>query len=257
MVTRYLRFDRGGRPAYGRLIDEHTVQPLAGNLLGRHRAEGEPVPLASLRLLTPTPAGKVIAVGRNYPSHLGDRPAPALPGLFAKLPSCLIPHGAPIPLYADGRNLHYEGELVVVIGRRARAVSERDAPRHVLGVTIGNDVSERDWQREDLQWLRAKGADGFGPVGPFIATGLDYGDLELSTRVNGELRQRGRTRELIHTVSALLAFASRYVSLEPGDLLFTGTPGTTRAMSPGDMVEVAIEGVGVLRNPVVEVEPTT
>jgi 2-keto-4-pentenoate hydratase/2-oxohepta-3-ene-1,7-dioic acid hydratase in catechol pathway len=142
--------------------------------------------------------------------------------------------------------------LVVVIGKRAKDVAVAGAAEYVFGVTAGNDVSERDWQRDDLQWLRAKGSDTFGPVGPVIATGLDHNDLLVQTRVNGEVRQSERSSDLIFDIETIVSYVSRYVTLMPGDVIFTGTPGSTQAMSPGDVVEVEIEGVGVLRNTVVQ-----
>ena len=142
-------------------------------------------------------------------------------------------------------------EMVIVIGREAKNVSESEAASFVFGVTAGNDLSERDWQSEDLQWFRAKGSDTFGPVGPAIARGLDHNDLLLQTRVNGEVRQSERTGDLLFDVEAIVSYVSRYVTLLPGDIIFTGTPGSTQALEPGDVVEVELEGVGVLRNPVV------
>jgi 2-keto-4-pentenoate hydratase/2-oxohepta-3-ene-1,7-dioic acid hydratase in catechol pathway len=152
----------------------------------------------------------------------------------------------------DAKNLHYEGEMVVVIGREAKNVPLEEAGAYVFGVTAGNDVSERDWQAADLQWFRAKGSDTFGPVGPVLVAGLDYNNLLLRTRVNGEIRQEARTQDLIFNVEEIVSYVSRYVTLYPGDIIFTGTPGATRAMEPGDVVEVELEGVGVLRNPVVQ-----
>jgi len=139
---------------------------------------------------------------------------------------------------------------VVVIGKRARNVPKEKAAEHVFGVTCGNDISARDWQKGDVQWWRAKGCDTFGPCGPFVVSGLNYGDLDLQMRVNGEVRQHQRTRDLIHNVAAIVSFASRHATLEPGDLIFTGTPGTTTPIKPGDVCEVEIEGIGVLRNKV-------
>ena len=122
----------------------------------------------------------------------------------------------------------------------------------VFGITAGNDVSERDWQANDLQWFRAKASDTFGPVGPVIATGLNPDDVQVETRVNGEVRQHARTSSLIFDVPTIVSYVSRYVTLQPGDLIFTGTPGSIRALSPGDVVEVEVEGVGILRNTVVQ-----
>jgi 2-keto-4-pentenoate hydratase/2-oxohepta-3-ene-1,7-dioic acid hydratase in catechol pathway len=142
--------------------------------------------------------------------------------------------------------------MVVVIGREAKNVPVEEAGRYVFGVTAGNDVSERDWQSADLQWFRAKGSDTFGPLGPVLVAGLDHNDLLLQTRVNGELRQSARTSDLIFDVEEIVSYVSHYVTLYPGDIIFTGTPGTTQAMEPGDVVEVELEGVGVLRNTVAQ-----
>ena len=207
--------------------------------------------LETMRLLPPDAPGKVIAVGLNYKSHLGERPSAAYPGLFAKLPTSIIAHGEDIVLPPDANNAHYEGEMVIVIGRRASRVSEGDAASYIFGITAGNDVSERDWQKNDLQWFRAKAADTFGPLGPVIVTGLPYDDLLLQTRLNGEVVQSQRTKDLIFNVSEIVSYVSRYVTLMPGDVIYSGTPGTTKPIKPGDVVEVEVEGVGVLRNRVV------
>ena len=142
--------------------------------------------------------------------------------------------------------------MVLVIGKSASKVPVEKALACVLGVTCGNDVSARDWQKNDIQWWRAKGADTFGPYGPFIVSGLNYDDLQLETRVNGQLVQKERTSQMAQNVAALVSYASQYVTLEPGDLIYTGTPGQTSALKPGDVVEVEMEGVGVLRNEVVK-----
>lgn len=252
-ITKYVRYTHDGRTAYGILADQ-TIRELKGGLFANPKATGRTVPLSKVRLLPPVVPSKVIAVGLNYQSHAGMSGAGA-PGLFAKLPSSLIAHGDPIVRPAESTSLHYEGELVVVIGKRAKNVSIADAPKYIFGVTAGNDVSERSWQGSDLQWLRAKASDGFGPVGPAVVTGLNYNDLLVRTRLNGKVVQSERTSHLIHGVDKIVSYISRYITLEPGDLIFTGTPGRTSAMKPGDVVEVEIEGVGVLRNKVVAGKP--
>jgi 2-keto-4-pentenoate hydratase/2-oxohepta-3-ene-1,7-dioic acid hydratase in catechol pathway len=194
---------------------------------------------------------KVIAVGLNYKSHIGESPAAKYPGLFAKMPTSIVGPEANIVIPPGAGNVHFEGELVVVIGRRAKNVSVADAPRYIFGVTAGNDVSERDWQRDDLQWFRAKASDTFGPLGPVIVTGINYGDLLLQTRLNGAVVQSQRTKDLIFDVPTIVSYISQFVTLEPGDVIYTGTPGSTKAMKPGDVVEIDIEGIGVLRNRVV------
>ena len=155
-------------------------------------------------------------------------------------------------LPSDATNTHYEGEMVLVIGSRTSRVSVADAPSHIFGITAGNDVSERDWQKDDLQWFRAKASDTFGPLGPAIVTGLPYDDLLLQTRLNGEVVQSQRTKDLIFGVAEIVSYVSQYVTLLPGDVIYTGTPGSTKPIRPGDVVEVEVEGVGVLRNRVVQ-----
>jgi 2-keto-4-pentenoate hydratase/2-oxohepta-3-ene-1,7-dioic acid hydratase in catechol pathway len=191
----------------------------------------------------------------NYKSHLGSRTPPSVPELFYKPITCLQNPEEPIVIPSDSKNTHYEGELVLVIGKRIRNASPEQARDAIFGVTCGNDVSERDWQggaSKDLQWWRAKGADTFGPAGPAIVRGLDYGKLMLRTRLNGNVVQEQSTSDLLFDAPAIVSFASRYVTLTPGDLIYTGTPGSTRAMKDGDVVEVDIEGIGVLRNPVTQ-----
>lgn len=246
-VTRYVRYESGGATAFG-ILDGASVRELSGDLLASPRATGRTLRLDQVRLLAPIRPGKVIAVGLNYKTHLGERPAAAYPGLFAKLPSSIVGPEADVIYPADAKNLHFEGEMVLVIGKRAHSVSVADAASYIFGVTAGNDISERDWQRDDLQWFRAKASDTFGPLGPAIVTGLDYGDLLLQTRVNGQVLQSQRTRDLIFSVPEIVSYVSRYVTLEPGDIIYTGTPGTTKPMLPGDVVEVELEGVGILRN---------
>ena len=250
-VTRYVRYTAAGTTSYG-LLEGQTVRELRGDLFATPQPTGRTLRLDQVKLLAPVVPGKVIAVGLNYLTHLGERPAAAYPGLFAKMPTSIVGPEADVIYPADATNLHFEGELVVVIGRRAQNVSAADAPRFVFGVTAGNDISERDWQRSDLQWFRAKASDTFGPLGPMIVTGLNYGDLLLQTRVNGEVVQSQRTKDLVFDVPTIVSYISRYVTLEPGDVIYTGTPGTTKAMKPGDIVEVEIEGIGVLRNRIVK-----
>jgi 2-keto-4-pentenoate hydratase/2-oxohepta-3-ene-1,7-dioic acid hydratase in catechol pathway len=250
-VVRYVRYAHQGVTAYG-ILDGQTIRELRGDLFAGPVPTGRQHALADVKLLAPCEPSKVIAVGLNYRSHLGDRPPTAYPGLFTKYPTSIIATEEPIVLPPDAQNAHYEGELVVVIGRRAKNVPPAEASSYVFGVTAGNDVSERDWQRADLQWFRAKAADTFGPLGPAIVTGLDYDNLLLQTRLNGEVVQSERTRDLIFDVATIVSYVSRYVTLLPGDVIYTGTPGTTRRIQPGDVVEIEIEGVGVLRNPVVK-----
>jgi 2-keto-4-pentenoate hydratase/2-oxohepta-3-ene-1,7-dioic acid hydratase in catechol pathway len=249
-VQRFVRFSTDGQARWG-VLEDQEVHPLQGNPFGDHSVLPESLDFSSLELLPPVDPSKVIAVGLNYQSHLGEREPAPYPGLFAKYPTCLVGPEGEVVRPPESRNLHYEGEMVIVMGREASNVTVAEAGDYVFGVTAGNDISERDWQRDDLQWFRAKGSDTFGPVGPILVRGLDHNDLLLQTRVNGELRQSERTRDLLFDVEEIVSYVSRYVTLLPGDIIFTGTPGSTMAMEPGDVVEVELEGVGILRNRVV------
>jgi 2-keto-4-pentenoate hydratase/2-oxohepta-3-ene-1,7-dioic acid hydratase in catechol pathway len=230
------------------VLEGDTVRELSGDLFASPKPTSRTVKLSDVKLLAPCDPKKVIAVGLNYTSHIGERPSATYPGLFAKLPTSIIGPDATIVFPPGASNVHFEGELVVVIGKRARNVAAADAAQYVFGVTAGNDVSERDWQKQDLQWFRAKASDTFGPLGPVIVKGLNYGDVLLQTRVNGQVVQSQRTKDLIFDVHAIVSYISQFVTLEPGDVIYTGTPGATKAMKPGDTVEVEIEGIGILRN---------
>lgn len=249
-VTRYVRYWAEGKARYG-VLDGDTIQELDGNFLSETVARtGKSAALSSVRLLAPCEPSKVIAVGRNYQSHLGDRAALTEPGVFLKLPSAVIATGETIVIPPGATDVHYEGELVVVIGKTASRVSKGEAPNHIFGVTAGNDVSERQWQKNDVQWFRAKASDTFAPLGPAIAQGLNHNDLKVESRINGEVRQSQRTSDMLFDVETMVSYVSQFITLSPGDVLYTGCPGKTRAMQPGDTVEVEVEGVGTLRNTV-------
>jgi len=236
-VTKYVRFTRGTATSFG-ILDGNSVRELRGDLFANPQPTGRSFALSEVRLLAPVEPRKVIAVGLNYKSHLGERPAAAYPGLFTKYQTSIIPTETDIVLPSDSKNAHYDGERVIVIGKRAHNVPITEAKSYVFGVTVGNDVSERDWQRADLQWFRAKASDTCGPLGPSIVTGLNYDDLLLQTRLNGAVVQSQRTKDLIFSVAEQVSYISRYVTLEPGDIIYSGTPGTTRQIKPGDVVEV-------------------
>lgn len=251
-VTRYVRFSHRGRVAHA-VLDGEELRVIEGDLFGNHKVTSVKRKLGEVKLLHPVAPPKVLAVGLNYKSHIGNRTAPSQPEIFYKPITCLQNPGDAIRIPPEAHNVHYEGELVVVIGKAMSRVSKEEAKAGIFGVTCGNDVSERDWQngpRKDLQWWRAKGADTFGPLGPAIARGLDYGKLLLQTRLNGDVVQKQVTSDLLFDCPSIVSYVSHFVSLTPGDVIFTGTPGTTRKMSPGDVVEVDIEGIGVLRNTV-------
>lgn len=248
-MVRYARFEQNGSVSYG-MVEDGKIRPIEGDLLGTWSPTEKLVPLSGVKLLAPVKPNKVFAVGLNYRSHLGDRAMPQVPEIFIKLPTCIIGPEDTIVLPNDTEDVHYEGELVVVIGKRGRNIPKEKAAEYILGVTCGNDVSARQWQKNDLQWWRAKGSDTFGPCGPFLVMGLNYDDLQLELRHNGVSKQKQRTSDLIFTVADIVAWISRRATLEPGDLIFTGTPGKTTALSEGDTVEVEIEQIGVLRNKV-------
>jgi 2-keto-4-pentenoate hydratase/2-oxohepta-3-ene-1,7-dioic acid hydratase in catechol pathway len=203
--------------------------------------------------LSRTPS-KIVGIGINYRAHAAEmgKPLPEEPLLFLKPPSALIGPGEPIVRPAGYARVDFEGELCVVIGRRASRVSAAQALEHVAGYTIMNDVTVRDLQKKDVQYTRAKGFDSFAPCGPRIVSGLDASNLRLVTRVNGKTRQDSSTSDLVFHVPALVAFVSRYMALEEGDLITTGTPSGVGNLEPGDTVEIEIEGIGVLSNPVEE-----
>jgi 2-keto-4-pentenoate hydratase/2-oxohepta-3-ene-1,7-dioic acid hydratase in catechol pathway len=250
-VTKYVRYSANSQVSYGTLTGD-VINELKGDLFANPTPTGRRLKLADVKLLPPCDPKKVIAVGLNYKSHLGTQAPAAYPGLFAKYPTSIIASGDDIVFPADAMNVHYEGELVVVMGKRAKRVPVETAKSYVFGVTAGNDVSERGWQKADLQWFRAKATDTFGPMGPAIVTGLNYDDLLLETKLNGEVVQSQRTKDLIFDVATIVSYISRYVTLEPGDVIFTGTPGTTRPFKVGDTIEVIIEGIGTLRNKAIQ-----
>jgi 2-keto-4-pentenoate hydratase/2-oxohepta-3-ene-1,7-dioic acid hydratase in catechol pathway len=209
--------------------------------------QSEPVEWIDLR------PSKIVGIGVNYRAHaveMGKSP-PAEPLMFLKPPSALLPDGEAIRRPEGFQRVDHEGELGVVIGRRAQRVSRADALDHVLGYTCINDVTVRELQAKDGQWARAKGFDTFCPVGPRIVSGLDPSALRITTRVNGAVRQDSTTADLIFDVPALIAFVSEYFTLEVGDLISTGTPSGVGNMAVGDTVEIEIEGIGILRNSVI------
>lgn len=199
---------------------------------------------------------KIIGIGRNYRAHAAEMGAhiPSEPLLFLKPPSALLGPGGVIRRPRGYERVDYEGELGVIIGKRAYRVSEEQSLEHVLGFTCINDVTVRDLQTRDGQWARAKGMDSFCPIGPRIVSGLDPRDLRITTRVNGATRQDARTSDMIFPVPELIAFISRYMTLEPGDVITTGTPEGIGNLSHGDTVEIEIEGIGVLVSHVVDDE---
>jgi len=219
-----------------------------GRRLGRKRK------IAEVKLLPFGISRKVFSIGRNYAGHVKEfkNELPKEPILLCKVPSSLIGHGEPIVLPKSSREVHHEAELAVVVGKRLRRAGEKECAAAVAGVTCLNDVTARDLQRADVQWTRAKGFDTFCPIGPCVTVGLDWSDLRVVCRVNGKVTQDGRSSDQIFPVPKLLAFISEGMTLEPGDVVTTGTPEGVGPIRAGDTVEIEVEGVGILRNPVVE-----
>lgn len=253
---RIVRFQAGGgAPQYGWLLED-KVGEIQGDPFGRYRRKDADKPLSSVKLLAPCVPSKIVCVGRNYVEHakeLGNE-VPKIPLIFLKPPSAIINPGDPIILPPQSKQVEHEAELVAVIGRRARNITAEEAKRHIFGYTVGNDVTARDLQKRDGQWTRAKGFDGFCPIGPWVATDVDPLDLLLETYVNGELKQQARTSDMLFDPFELVSFVSSVMTLVPGDVVLTGTPGGIGPIVPGDTVEVRIEGVGSLINPVVDAE---
>lgn len=251
-VQHYVRIAYRGQNRYG-LLDGDTVRLLPGDLFGDLRPTSQTAALKEAKLLFPCEPKQVIATGLNYRSHLDGAPVPKRPEIFFKPVSCLQNPGDPILIPPDASNVHFEAELVIVAGKPLRNATRAQAEAAIFGVTCGNDVSERDWQGgpdKDLQWWRAKGAATFGPLGPSIARGVNYGNLLVQMRLNGKVMQKQSTSDLIFDLPAILMHVSKYMPVYPGDVIFTGTPGSTSPMKPGDIAEVDIEGIGILRNPV-------
>ena len=246
------RFSAGGDPRYG-ILDGDELVVLAGDpLFSGFATLDERVPLADAKLLAPViPRSKVVCVGLNYSEHkrdMGDG-GPTTPLLFLKPNTAIVGPGDAIQLPPNVGKIVHEGELVVVIGKIAKQVMAADFANYVFGYTIGNDVSARDLMVADGQWARAKGYDTFAPIGPFIETELDPQAQEITTFVDGELRRHGNTKDMLHPVSEIVAFASDVWTLLPGDIIMTGTPAGLGGFVAGQTVDITISGVGTLSNP--------
>jgi 2-keto-4-pentenoate hydratase/2-oxohepta-3-ene-1,7-dioic acid hydratase in catechol pathway len=230
-----------------------TVAAVDGHPFGPLSFTGDRWALPDVRLLSPFLPSKVVALGKNYSEHAMEMggEAPQTPMIFLKPSTAVIGDGDAIRLPPSSAEVHYEGELAVVIGTPARNVAPADALAHVFGYAAANDVTARDQQRADVQFTRAKGYDSFCPFGPWVETVLDAADLRLTTRVNGAVKQDGRTSQMIHDIPAQIAFISAVMTLLPGDVILTGTPAGVGPIAAGDTVSVEIEGIGTLTNPVV------
>lgn len=232
--------------------DALTVAAIEGHPFGPITFTGDRWALPDVRLLSPFLPSKVIALGKNYAAHAAEMggEAPKTPMIFMKPSTSVIGDGDAIRLPPSSNEVHYEGELAVVIGTPARNVAPDDALDHVFGYAAANDVTARDQQRADIQFTRSKSYDSFCPLGPWVETVLDPADLRLITRVNGDIKQDGRTSQMIHDIRTQIAFVSAIMTLLPGDVILTGTPEGVGPIVAGDTVSVEIEGIGTLTNPV-------
>ena len=251
-MPNYGRFQIKTKTFFGE-VHGNQVSQLDGNpLLGEVKAIEE-YKLDSLKILPPVEPSKVIAVGLNYADHAKEtkKELPQEPLIWFKAPTSLLEHEGNIEIPYPDHRTDYEAELCVVIGRRAKAVSETEAPSYIFGYTCSQDISDRHIQNKESQWARAKSFDTFTPVGPFIRSDFDPSNLQIQLFQNGELKQNSRTNELIFKVPALVSFISRFITLLPGDIILTGTPSGIGPIRTGDQLEVRIEGLAPLKNQVV------
>jgi len=255
--VRFVRFKKGHEePRYGWIMDTDSglkVGPVEGSPFSEFRRLETSMSLESVDLLSPVLPSKILCVGRNYAAHAREHytEIPDIPLLFLKPPSAVIGQGSPIVLPPQSQQVEHEAELVVVISRQGRWIPPEDALDYVFGYTIGNDVTARDLQNRDNQWTRAKGFDTFCPLGPWIETEFDPADSLITCKVNDELHQMASTRDMVFSVRQLVVFASSVMTLEAGDIIMTGTPSGVSVLASGDRVEISIEGIGTLLNPVV------
>ena len=249
-MANYVRFERRDGTTGAGVIEKDSIRLVEEPFWESSVTTGERIAMSAVRLLPPCEPRSIICVGLNYASHLQGRPAPDPPTLFFKPISSIAGPDDDIVLPKDAGRVDPEGEIVIVIGKQVRNATREEALEAIFGYTCGNDVSARKWQREDGQWWRAKGADTFGVFGPDIVTGLEYDQIELRARVNGQEVQHGKSDELILDIPEIVRYVSAVMTLVPGDVIFTGTPGSPPEIHPGDVVEIEITGSGVLRNAV-------
>jgi 2-keto-4-pentenoate hydratase/2-oxohepta-3-ene-1,7-dioic acid hydratase in catechol pathway len=243
-----IRYGIGSKTEYG-ILEGERIQVIDGKPYPQIKKLNQFHTLSEVKLLAPCEPTKVVAIGLNYHSHAKEvgQPAPAEPIMFYKPSSSVI--GPEDKIYNPGSTrVDYEAELGVVIKALAKKVSEKDAMKYVLGYTCFNDVSARDWQKNDSQWSRAKGSDTFSPIGPWVETAIDPGKVVLEAYLNGERKQHVNTSDLIFGVPALVSYITRFITLFPGDVIATGTPAGIGPMKSGDVIEIKVEGIGTLRN---------
>ena len=239
------------------VLEGETAFEIDGPFAHQRKKTGRSWPLSQLRLVAPIVPTKVVCLGRNYRDHAAElnNPVPTEPLIFLKPPSSVIGPDEPVLLPEISKLVHFEGEMAAVIGRSCSQLrDDQDVAPYILGYTCLNDVTARDLQRADGRFTRAKGFDTFCPVGPLIETDFDLAAATVTTFVNGDRRQFGRTTDMIFSVDVIIRWVSRIMTLEPGDVVATGTPAGVGPLAPGDVVEVVVSGIGTLRNPVAQRE---
>ncbi len=247
----FVRYSQdGGEISWGMLHDDQVWQ-LEGAPYDTMEHTGVWHERSAVKLEAPAEPTQIFMTAFNFRSHISGDPAEE-PGMFIVPPSSLVGPEDPIVRPAESRNLHYEAEMAIVIGKRAENVAVEDAHEYIFGVTAGNDVSERAWQATDIQWVRAKGSRGFNAIGPVLYKDADYKNIQITGRHNGEVVQSENSSDLLFGMEEMVSHISRYITLQPGDMIWSGTMGSTRAMVPGDVYEVELSGIGVLRNEVVQ-----
>jgi len=259
---RWINFTAGGKTAYG-ILEGDRIREVRGGPFGEYEATGQVHDLARVKIEIPFLPRTFYAAGLNYVEHVkegatrrGETPQiPTKPDMGYRAVNALIAHDEPVVIPADAtEKVHYEGEIAVVIGRKAKHLSKEDAMSCVLGYTIGNDVSERTWQRSDRTFWRSKNTDTFKPMGPWIETELDLDAAETTVRLNGQVTTHYRTNSMLFDIPTFISTMTRYITLHPGDVIWMGTDGTSPDLKAGDVVEVEISGIGTLRNPFIAEE---
>jgi len=249
---RFLRYQKGNLPARQGWILGNQVGPIEGSIFSEFRRLEAEDDLQNIKILPPVLPSKIICIGRNYVAHASEHGAevPEVPLIFLKPPSAVIGNGDTIILPPQSQQVEHEAELAVVISKRGCWILPDEADSYVLGYTIANDVTARDLQRRDNQWTRAKGFDTFCPIGPWIETDFNPTDALITCYVNNDVRQMASTHDMVFNIPQLIAFISSVMTLEPGDIILTGTPAGVSPLKDGDLVRITIEGLGTLENPV-------
>lgn len=251
-MANYVRFRRADGSSAAGLLEGDAISVISEPFWEHTARTGETVSIGAVQLLPPCEPRSIICVGLNYASHLQGRPVPDPPTLFFKPLASIAGPDDEVILPPGAGRVDPEGEIVIVIGKTLRRASRDESLAGIFGYTAGNDVSARVWQRGDGQWWRAKGSDTFGVFGPSIATGLQHDKIELRTRVNGVESQHAMSDELIRDIPEIVRYVSAVITLVPGDIIYTGTPGEPKQLQAGDIMEIEVTGAGVLRNPVIE-----